>query len=320
MHPQKKNMDKAAIFTRALDKSGHQRQITDLKALAKREGYQVEDEDIYSHTGSGMGEKPELNRLMNNIETGTKKYDMVFVQDVARISRLPDKFHHAMEWFTERSIPVYVANIRQPSLNPDGTQNQIFWMVSFMAIEMRQQERDAISRRSASGKEARARQGYYVGGILPYGYHRGEDKKLVIDEQEAAVVKRIYNYALQGLRSQKIAEILNAEGIPTRSSRSVSETTWKDSTIRNILRNPLYKGERIYKGAVVPTPKIIENEVWETVQRKLNKTQNNADEQSNESLPFGYRRDENGKLEINEEEAAQVREIYREAGENDQQQ
>ena len=125
--------------------------------------------------------------------------------------------------------------------------------------------------------------------MIPYGYRRDKDKKLVIDEEEAKVIQRIYNLSLQGKGTRVIAEILNSEHIPTRGNKSFTkkvklpngilkspgEFEWAGNTILSILRNPIYKGERRYKGKLLTEPIIIESplivtaETWEKVQNQL---------------------------------------------------
>lgn len=120
------------------------------------------------------------------------------------------------------------------------------------------------------------------GAYLPYGYKKNENKLLVIDEEEAKVVRKIYKLAFEGKGKGTlvIARMLNEQGIPTKIMntggsgmlvRGEKKTTflWRDKTVLGILKNPIYKGERIHKGEVVPAPVIIEPEFWDAVQIKV---------------------------------------------------
>ena len=73
------------------------------------------------------------------------------------------------------------------------------------------------------------------------GYDRGEDGNLVINEGQAAVVRRIYGMFLQGHSLPAIARRLTAEGIPTPGGK----TSWSKTTIKSILTNEKYKGDAL---------------------------------------------------------------------------
>jgi site-specific DNA recombinase len=69
---------------------------------------------------------------------------------------------------------------------------------------------------------------------------------LVADDAEAAVVRRVFRmYGQEGLPHVKIAERLNAEGVPTKTARHGvnGSGTWYPVHISRILNNPIYKGE-----------------------------------------------------------------------------
>jgi len=123
------------------------------------------------------------------------------------------------------------------------------------------------------------------GSMVNYGYKKGENKKLVVDESESKVIKLIYELSLKGLGTKKISEILNEKRIPTKRmvlgnrpmkvrGESKTEFVWKDSVIYNILKNPLYKGERIFRDKIYPCPKIVSEEEFELVQRGLKQRTN----------------------------------------------
>ena len=73
------------------------------------------------------------------------------------------------------------------------------------------------------------------------GYDRGEDGNLVINEEQAKIVRRIYGLFLQGRSPYKIAKTLTEEGIPTPGGKRV----WSKSVIDSILTNEKYKGDAL---------------------------------------------------------------------------
>ena len=83
-------------------------------------------------------------------------------------------------------------------------------------------------------------------GSIPYssvlGYDKGEKKfTMVINEEQALVLRKIYRLFLQGYSSTKISEILNEQGINTATGKG----TWQSSTIRRMLTNVIYKGDML---------------------------------------------------------------------------
>ena len=73
------------------------------------------------------------------------------------------------------------------------------------------------------------------------GYERGEDGNLVVNEEQAQVVRKIYGYFLQGRSPYQIAKLLTQQGIPTPGGKTV----WGKSVISSILTNEKYKGDAL---------------------------------------------------------------------------
>lgn len=91
-----------------------------------------------------------------------------------------------------------------------------------------------------------------IGGFAPFGYVN-IDKKLVINEEEAEIVKKIYNMYIQGKSSIDIAMILNTNNIPTSYASRIDEEKeyeyndnirWRPSTINRLVKNQIYVGKR----------------------------------------------------------------------------
>jgi DNA invertase Pin-like site-specific DNA recombinase len=97
---------RAALLARCSSEANVCSQIIALKQAAAGK-FLVEEDDIYGDHISGassLSERPELNRLLQNIETGRKKYDIVLVQDASRIGRTPEQVQEVAGWFAEKNI------------------------------------------------------------------------------------------------------------------------------------------------------------------------------------------------------------------------
>jgi DNA invertase Pin-like site-specific DNA recombinase len=90
---------------------------------------------------------------------------------------------------------------------------------------MAQMERELIAERTKANLAYKKEKGESLGHI-PYGYQRIKGK-LVKDEAEQRVIRRIKRHKKQGKSYRKIAEMLNRQGVPTRSK----EAKWHDSTV-----------------------------------------------------------------------------------------
>lgn len=81
------------------------------------------------------------------------------------------------------------------------------------------------------------------------GYDRGEDGNLVVNEEQAKIVRKIYGLFLQGRSPYQIAKLLTEEGIPTPGGKKV----WGKAVVQSILTNEKYKGDALFRRSTPPT-------------------------------------------------------------------
>jgi DNA invertase Pin-like site-specific DNA recombinase len=96
---------RAALLARCSSEANVCDQILNLRKVAAGT-YQVDEDDIYGDNiggGSPLAERKELCRLMENIEKGSKKYEVVLVQDPSRIGRTKEQVQELVEWFAKRN-------------------------------------------------------------------------------------------------------------------------------------------------------------------------------------------------------------------------
>ena len=110
-------------------------------------------------------------------------------------------------------------------------------------------ERALINERTRRGRLYAARQGRYMGSNAPYGYRyipKSEQgvQHLEINETDAEVVRQMYRWLIEEeMSSAEIAKRLSLLGIKTRKG---GKKQWGQSTVIDILRNPVYKGQAYY--------------------------------------------------------------------------
>lgn len=89
----------------------------------------------------------------------------------------------------------------------------------------------------------RFEKGTFITGTPAYGYRKDEDGNLIIEENEAEVVRWMFESYLNGLGTYVIAKELNQKGVPTiRESEK-----WQDGVVKNILLNPVYEGDALHQ-------------------------------------------------------------------------
>ncbi|MBQ7588905.1 MAG: recombinase family protein [Lachnospiraceae bacterium] len=109
-----------------------------------------------------------------------------------------------------------------------------------------------ISKKVLAGIMTRSRQGKFCGGTPPYGLKRDPADKghLIINEEEAPVIRHIYELALNGYGNMRISKQLMEEKVPITRVKASTECdvnyyAWSVSRISTILRNPFYKGAHV---------------------------------------------------------------------------
>lgn len=195
---------------------------------------------------SGMKEevkdRPDIQEVFANID----KYKGVLVYDVSRISRdvgVGDTFkkmckYHELEIVT----PYYRFDFSDPMQESMYEQQ----------IQMAATEGRTIAKRNKDNKIVRSRRGEWVSSDSAYGYTRNkETKRLEIVEEEAIIVRKIFDLHLQGLGSYKIRDILNGEGILSPKGKH-----WNLPTVKRIIRNEVHKGTVVF----LDKKNIIEND------------------------------------------------------------
>ena len=225
-----------------------------LPQYAKEHGFMVVE--IYVDDGwSGLNfDRPDFNRMLDDIEAG--KIDVVITKDLSRLGRDHLKVGH----FTEIYFPM--KNVRYIAVNDCvDTANRNNDIAALKNVMNEFYSRDN-SRKIRSSIRARAKAGLYRCSYAPFGYRKAPDNhnRLIIDEETAPIVKRIFELAGAGMGAHKIAKQLREEQAAapswwqhTRGEKDYSERfsnpenkyEWSHTVIRNIIKNPVYLGHTI---------------------------------------------------------------------------
>lgn len=221
-----------------------------LKAMPEVEIYDYYIDDGYS--GSNF-ERPDFKRMREDIYEG--KVNMVIVKDFSRFGReYIDTGRYIQKIFPRLGIR-FISVIDHFDSNA-ATANDMHLLVPVKNFVNDNYCRD-ISQRVRTHQEAMRKNGLYIGAYVAYGYKKDSDDKntIVIDEQAAYIVKKIFTWRLSGMNVYSIVSKLNELGIPSPMAykrmqginfktgfSEGNQTMWCDSTVYGILKNKIYVG------------------------------------------------------------------------------
>lgn len=173
-----------------------------------------------------------------------KKFDILLVFMFDRIGRRDDETPFVVQWFVENGIEVWSTKEGEQRFD-----NHVDKLLNYIRFWQASGESEKTSMRIRTKHLQMIQEGLYRGGLVPFGYHlehQGRVNKknqpvrdLVIDEQESAIVKEIFQKIVSdGWGTNRIANWLNDRGIATKNGKSY----WRATSIRAIVRNPIYTG------------------------------------------------------------------------------
>ena len=207
--------------------------------------------DTYIDDGwSGTSfDRPGFQRMLRDIEAG--RVNMVITKDLSRLGRDYIMTGHYMErYFPEKRVR-YISLLDGVDTGVESSANDI---TPFRAIMNDMYAKD-ISKKIKSVKHDKQRKGEFIGGKPMYGYrmHPSEKNRIVIDEDAAPVVRRIFAMALAGTSCRQIAVRLNEEGVLspaayaglTLSCHGPYSGQWSSERITAMLKNETYIGNMV---------------------------------------------------------------------------
>ena len=194
-------------------------------------------------------DRPGFQRMIGDIET--KKVNMVITKDLSRLGRDYIMTGHYMErYFPEHRVR-YISLLDGIDTGVDSTANDI---TPFRAIMNDMYAKD-ISKKIKSVKRDKQRKGQFIGGKPMYGYkmHPTEKNKIVIDEEAAPVVRRIFALALSGMSCRQIASSLNSDNVLSPAAYAKLPVSkpgpytglWSSERISEMLQNETYIGNMV---------------------------------------------------------------------------
>src|SRR5437868_12372851 len=248
-----------AIYTRKSSEQGLEQEFNSLQAQReaceafinsqRHEGWvcQRAAYDDGGFSGATM-ERPALQRLLADIAAG--RVDTVVVYKIDRLTRSLADFAKLVEILDQRSAS-FVSVTQQFNTTTSMGRLTLNVLLSFAQFE-----REVIGERIRDKIAASKRKGMWMGGVPPLGY-RVEDRKLVISDSEAEIVRAIFRRYAELGSVRLLKDELEARGIKSKSRTSASGRLWGGKPFSRgalylMLRNRVYLGEIVHEGQSHP--------------------------------------------------------------------
>lgn len=269
---------RCAIYTRKSREDGLEQEFNSLHAQrASAENYIASQEHegwtcsskSYDDGGFSGGtiERPALAELFSDIKQ--RKVDVIVVYKIDRLTRSLLDFAKIVEFLNEYNVAFVSVTEHFNSSTSTGR------LMLNMLLSFAQYERELTSERIRDKFAASSRQGIWMGGNPPLGYD-AKNRKLLVNEEEAKLVKYIYGYFLETGSVSELVKDLNAKGKKTKSwitqaGKLHPGRKFCKTSIRRILENPVYAGKIKYKDKVYggQHQAIVSDDSWEKVQKKF---------------------------------------------------
>lgn len=223
--------------------------------------------------------RPEFKRMLELAKEGA--IDVIITKSISRFARNTTVVLKRVRELKELGVEVRFEKENINTLSGDGE------LMLTVLSSLAQEESKNISENIKWRIRKKFERGELIINTNRFlGYDKNENGELVINVEEAEIVKRIFEHYLEGKGVFTIAKELNADGIPT-----VAGGNWQESTILNMLKNEKYKGDIILQKYYTPDhlkkgtirnngkldsyyiednhPAIISKEVWGAVQKEM---------------------------------------------------
>jgi len=234
---------------------GNQREL--IRAYI-HEQQDIELYDIYVDDGfSGSNfDRPEFKRMMSDIEAG--RANCVIVKDLSRFGRdYIESGRYIQKVFPALGVRFIALTDHYDSFHADAGESGIVLPVKNFINDSYCRD---ISTKVKSQFEVKRKNGECIAPFVIYGYRKAENNKnqLIIDEYAADIVRKIFEWKMDGMAISAIAEKLNGLGIlsPKEYKKSIGsnykggfsgavKSMWSSSTVKRILTNEVYLGHLV---------------------------------------------------------------------------
>lgn len=218
--------------------------------ISKHDGWELVD--IYADsglTGTRMDKREDFNRMLADCRKG--KIDKILVKSISRFAR---NTRDCLTTLRELSSLGVSVQFEKENINTETLTTELMVSVSG---SLAQEESISISKNQRMSYQRRMQRGEFITCCAPFGYRLVDGKNLAIVDDEAKIIRWIFDRYLAGYSTRKIAEGLTARSISTPCGKEV----WRENVVRKILGNEKYIGhalcQKTYTTNVFPFVRLV---------------------------------------------------------------
>ena len=235
-------------------------QLRDCMEYAERMGFIVIKNYIDREISGQVEDRPEFQQMITDSSQG--HFQAVIVYKLDRFSR---SMEHGVV-YTERLKKNGVKLVSATESIADTSEGKLMRAIYSAMAEM---YIDDLRQKVKRGNRENRIKGFYTGGNLLLGY-KVENKKVIIDQEKAEIVRGIFRDYAGGKSKKQIVDDLNARGITSHKGKP-----FKLSSLQENMRNKKYLGIYEKDGKIYTDiyPQIIDNDLFDRVQKRLKAVQ-----------------------------------------------
>ena len=213
-------------------------------------------------SAAGKRVRPGFEELMQLIESGTIR--AVIAWNLDRLTRNWRDMIRIIEAGMEQELVIILVQGGDMDMaTPNGR------MMAGIHASIARGEIETKGARQKRANQQAAEAGKWVSGRRPFGYKRDG---VTLIEAEALAIGQGYRALLCGGSLSEIARQWNAQGFTAQQTRKGEPSPWRQDSVRRVLRNPRYAGQRSYNGVITGPavwPAIVPQDTWDQAQAIL---------------------------------------------------
>ncbi|MDR3542344.1 MAG: recombinase family protein [Desulfosporosinus sp.] len=188
-------------------------------------------------SGKNAAKRPDFQRMVKDAEN--KKFDLIITKSISRFTRNTADCLETVRKLKSIGVGIY---FEKESINTLNAESEL--MLSILS-SVAEEELVSISQNMHWAYQRRFKQGKVMISTKRFlGYDKDKNGNLIINEEQAAIVRRIFKDYLSGLDISLIAKGL--DGIKTISGKE----KWAESTVRDIIKNEKYVGDALLQKTI----------------------------------------------------------------------
>ena len=273
--------ERAVIYNRCSTEEESQtdalkKQVQESKDCVAVMGWQLVDTYIEAKSGTSTKGRSEYNRLFADLETD--KFDIVVIKSQDRLMRNVKDWYLFLDRMLTNNKRLYIY-IEQKFYTADDA-----LITGIKAILAEDYSRELSKKSNNAHRGRQKNKSAFVLTSRIYGYDRTPDKRIVINEEEAEAVRKMFTYCAMGYGSRTISNMLFNEGFRNRNGKKLT-----DASVRRLIRSKLPMGTVVMnryhydfntkktikmpesKHIVIPNavPAIVDEELWNRANQKM---------------------------------------------------